>query len=437
MLISGLIGIAGSIIVKLYLDMLTYECEEITDIHMENRELINDIRTVLYRHQSVILNYIVTDDETAADKLKISSDDLLEQAKNSISEYGERIEGEQGEQHYHKMYSNFYSYVRNVDLVMDYCRNGEKDTALYYVENILNPLIEGVNESLENMDALTVEELNKSADEMSSYIDISHFSLDVFIFCISVTTVLTLVFCSRLTYSLENYKDSLEKEIEEKKDDLRRHNEKMMSIQNNTIIGMANLIESRDGDTGEHVKRTSKYVDMLARGAREKGVYADVFTDSFIELLDKAAPLHDIGKISVPDSILQKPGKLTPEEFETIKSHAAEGGRIIREVMGSIEEKEYVDIAVTVASCHHEKWDGSGYPNHLKGYEIPIAARIMALADVFDALVSKRCYKRPMSVDEAFKIIKDSEGTHFDPDLAEVFISLKPEIENYLNSPKN
>lgn len=438
MLISGLIGIAGSIIVKVYLDKLTDKYDEISQIHHINREYINDISTTLYRHQSVILNYIMTDDEAIAKGLKINSDTLIEQAAEAISEFGERIggaESEQYEQYYHKIYSNFYGYIKNVDLSINFCDEGQKDTARYYVENIMNPLIDSVNESLGNMDSLTVKEMNEAADEMSWFIDISHFSLNVFICCISVTTVLTLVFCVRLTSSLERYKDSLEEEIEEKKRDLQRHNEKMMSIQNNTIIGMANLIESRDGDTGEHVKRTSKYVDMLARAARDQGVYADILTDSFIELLDKAAPLHDIGKISVPDSILQKPGKLTPEEFEKIKSHAAEGGRIIREVMGSIEEKEYVDIAETVAACHHEKWDGSGYPRQLKGYEIPVAARIMALADVFDALVSKRCYKRPMSIEEAFKIIRDSEGSHFDPALAEVFISLKSSIENYLNAP--
>ena len=438
MLISGLIGIAGSIIVKVYLDKLTDKYDEISQIHHINREYINDISTTLYKHQSVILNYIMTDDESIAKGLKIDSDALIEQAAATISEFGERVEeaeSEQYEQYYHKIYSNFYGYIKNVDLSINFCDEGQKDTARYYVENIMNPLIDSVNESLGNMDSLTVNEMNEAADEMSWFIDISHFSLDVFICCISVTTILTLVFCVRLTSSLERYKDSLEEEIEEKKRDLQRHNEKMMSIQNNTIIGMANLIESRDGDTGEHVKRTSKYVDMLARAARDQGVYADILTDSFIELLDKAAPLHDIGKISVPDSILQKPGKLTPEEFEKIKSHAAEGGRIIREVMGSIEEKEYVDIAETVAACHHEKWDGSGYPRQLKGYEIPVAARIMALADVFDALVSKRCYKRPMSIEEAFKIIKESEGSHFDPDLAEVFISLKSSIENYLNAP--
>lgn len=144
--------------------------------------------------------------------------------------------------------------------------------------------------------------------------------------------------------------------------------------------------------------------------------------------------MHDIGKIAVPDHILQKPGRLTPEEFETIKQHACEGGKIVREVLGSIEEKEYVEIASDVAAYHHEKWDGSGYNQGLAGEDIPLSARIMAVADVFDALVSKRCYKEAMPMEEAFDEIERSAGTHFDPRLAEVFLDLRDEITEFLSS---
>lgn len=151
-----------------------------------------------------------------------------------------------------------------------------------------------------------------------------------------------------------------------------------------------------------------------------------------MELLVKAAPLHDIGKIAVSDTILQKPGKLTAEEFEAMKEHTTAGGRIVAEVLKGIEEKGYIDIASQVAACHHEKWDGSGYPNGLQGKEIPIGARIMAVADVFDALVSKRCYKEPMSVDRAFDVIRESGGSHFDPELAGIFCKIKNEVEEVL-----
>lgn len=142
--------------------------------------------------------------------------------------------------------------------------------------------------------------------------------------------------------------------------------------------------------------------------------------------------MHDIGKIIVPDHILQKPGRLTAEEFEAIKDHAASGGRIVREVLGSIEETDYIEIASDMAAYHHEKWNGSGYSEGLTQDEIPLSARIMAIADVFDALVSKRCYKSAMPVEEAFEEIERSSGTHFDPRLVTVFLGLKDEILGYL-----
>ena len=196
-------------------------------------------------------------------------------------------------------------------------------------------------------------------------------------------------------------------------------------------------MENRDFDTGEHVRRTSAYVELIAKKAQKEGFYKNILTDNFINLLEKAAPMHDIGKIVIPDSILKKPGKLTSEEFEEIKRHTTEGGRIVHEVLGENEEPEYVNIASDVATFHHEKWDGSGYPYHKKGEDIPLSARIMAIADVYDALVSPRCYKLPMSPEEAFKIISESSGSHFDPILAELFLALRKPVEEVMNSLKD
>ncbi len=195
---------------------------------------------------------------------------------------------------------------------------------------------------------------------------------------------------------------------------------------------MANLIENRDLDTGEHVKRTSRYVELLTRAAQKAGYCTKILTDDYAELLIKAAPMHDIGKIAVSDMILQKPGRLTREEFEAMKEHTTAGGRIVIDVLGSIEEKEYIDIAAQIALGHHEKWDGTGYPQGLSGSDIPLCARIMAVADVFDALVSRRCYKEAMPVDEAFAIIAESGGSHFDPELARLFCSIRSEITGVL-----
>ena len=139
--------------------------------------------------------------------------------------------------------------------------------------------------------------------------------------------------------------------------------------------------------------------------------------------------MHDLGKIAVDDSILRKPGKFTPEEYEKMKKHAAEGAVIVKKILDETNDKDFERIAVNVAHYHHEKWNGEGYPEHLKGTEIPLEARIMALADVFDALVSKRYYKDAYSYDDAFKIIEESIGSHFDPELGRIFLSVRPKLE--------
>ena len=159
----------------------------------------------------------------------------------------------------------------------------------------------------------------------------------------------------------------------------------------------------------------------------EKGLYPNILSEKYISLITEAAPLHDIGKIVVPDSILKKPGKLTDEEFETMKKHTSEGKRIVYDVL-SMGNKDYVNMAAEIATSHHEKWNGSGYPYGISGENIPLSARIMAVADVFDALVSPRCYKPAFTVDKAFEILMKDSGTHFDPNLIPLFIELKPQI---------
>ena len=200
---------------------------------------------------------------------------------------------------------------------------------------------------------------------------------------------------------------------------------KISNMQNHVISGLANLIENRDTDTGEHISRTSTFVRLLAENAVADGVYVDVIDEHFIMLMYTLAPMHDIGKILVSDSILKKPAKLTSEEFEQMKKHASLGGKVVNEILEGITDEEYLSFASEIATGHHEKWDGSGYPFGLKGEDIPLPARIMAIADVFDALISKRCYKEAIPVDEAFEIIREGAGKHFDPKLVEVFLRHK------------
>lgn len=233
------------------------------------------------------------------------------------------------------------------------------------------------------------------------------------------TAYLGMTFMAIILYC---YYDSLTQK--DMADDLAAQNMRIKSMQHSTIIGVANLIESRDSNTGEHVKNTSNYVSMLVNAAKEKGVYPETIDDEFVELVVSAAPLHDIGKIAVPDHILRKPGKLTEEEFEQMKIHAAEGGRMIHQVMDGSTDEEYVQVAYDVAAYHHEKWNGKGYPMGLSGEEIPVSARIMAIADVYDALTMERVYKKAFPVEKALAIIEEDTGTHFDPVLAPIFVEL-------------
>ena len=231
------------------------------------------------------------------------------------------------------------------------------------------------------------------------------------------TDYLGIGLCASLCYIY--YNDLIQ---EDKHEQLVANQQRMQQMQVHTISGMANLIESRDLETGEHVSRTSQYVKTLAECARRDGVYADAISDHFISTLYMMAPMHDIGKIVVPDHILKKPGRLTAEEFDEIKRHASEGGRVVREVLSGVADEDYVALASDVATYHHERWDGTGYPAVLAGEAIPLSARIMAIADVYDALISERCYKNPMSKEDAFEIIRQESGTHFDPKLAAVFL---------------
>ena len=194
-------------------------------------------------------------------------------------------------------------------------------------------------------------------------------------------------------------------------------------------MGFATLVENKDGSTGGHIKRTTMYVRLLAEELRHRGHYREVLTKDYVRYLCMAAPMHDIGKISVPDVILQKPGRLTEEEFAKMKEHAANGGRIVQETFGHLGNEQYAKMAYQVARYHHEKWNGRGYPEGLSRKEIPLCARIMAIADVFDAVSEKRCYRDAMPMDKCFAIIEEGSGQDFDPILADVFIDIREKVE--------
>lgn len=206
--------------------------------------------------------------------------------------------------------------------------------------------------------------------------------------------------------------------------------QQVTDMQDSIIKGMAIMVEGRDNSTGGHILRTSDCVKIFAEELLKHKEIPQI-TPSFCRLLIKAAPMHDLGKITIDDSILRKPGKYTADEYEIMKTHAAEGAKIVRKILNETSDQSFKCIAINIAHYHHEKWNGEGYPEHLQGIAIPLEARIMALADVFDALVSKRCYKDAKSFDEAFEIIKKNLGKHFDPVIGKIFIDCRQQLEEY------
>ena len=198
-------------------------------------------------------------------------------------------------------------------------------------------------------------------------------------------------------------------------------------MQENLIMVMADLVESRDQYTGDHVRKTAAYTKITMEQMRREGMYSDELTDEFISNVVKSAPLHDVGKIVVSDTILNKPGRLTDEEFELMKRHTLAGAEILEGAKGAVSEGSYLDEACRLAAYHHEKWNGRGYPYGLSGEDIPLSARIMAVADVFDALVSKRSYKDGMPIEKALDIIRKDAGSHFDPLVAQAFLHAEAE----------
>lgn len=433
-LFSGLIGVFGVFLMAYDLDVLSADYKKIIAENYDSIENMGEINKLIYQHQAVVANHIRSEDSREKEAYEEEEAKLRQQLNNSVILFGERMKEKEGLSLYHKVYSNTYSYLKNVDIVFELSWKGDHTSANYFITNSMNSQITNVNDSIEELEKLTKQRLEQAKEELNQKISFYRISAMVGVAAIVVIMICCIVVCVRLTSQLDNYKESLEKEVDNKSREILDNNSKIMKIQNNTVVGMANLIESRDGETGEHIKRTSAYVALLATEAKKRGLYQDILTDEYIELLVRAAPMHDIGKVVVPDYILNKPGRLTDEEFDVMKNHAREGERIVHSVLSGIENDEYLDIASDMAAYHHEKWNGRGYPSGKGEEEIPLCARIMAIADVFDALVSVRCYKKAMSLDDALDIIKKDAGTHFDPVLAEIFLSKRKEVKKIMES---
>ena len=221
---------------------------------------------------------------------------------------------------------------------------------------------------------------------------------------------------------LANYRKNLEFLVHEK-------TETIENLQDSMVLGLAELVECRDGETGGHIKRTAKYLEILVHAMAEAGVYSDILTKEYICNIIRSAPLHDIGKIGISDKILLKRGSFDEDERDYMKQHTTLGGMALQKVIDVTADESFLYVARDMALSHHEKWDGSGYPSGLSEYNIPLCARIMAVADVYDALTSERHYKKPYLHSKSVDIISSSSGTHFEPCIVDVFKSISDKFD--------
>ena len=229
----------------------------------------------------------------------------------------------------------------------------------------------------------------------------------------------------RMMDLVTSYNERLNAEVEEK-------TKNILEMQRKLVTGMANMIENRDNNTGGHVKRTSDIIRIIIDEIKAQGALN--ISESFANDIVRAAPTHDLGKISIENAILNKPGKLTDEEYAVMKTHSAKSGELVKILLEGVEEPHFVQVAYNVARHHHERWDGRGYPDGLVGSMIPIEARIMAIADVYDALASKRSYKDPIDPPTAAKIMTEGMGTQFDPSMLPIFLGCREKLEQYYHS---
>ena len=221
-------------------------------------------------------------------------------------------------------------------------------------------------------------------------------------------------------------------EMAEQMRDIRHYMDASTKMQSGLIITMADMVESRDSDTGAHVQKTAAYVRIILEGLKRKGYYSEKLTEKYMDDVERSAPLHDVGKINISDTILNAPRKLTDDEYKIMKTHTTAGKEIMEKAISTVRGESYLKEARNMAAYHHERWDGKGYPEGLHGEVIPLSARVMAVADVFDALTSPRVYKPAFPVEVALKMLQEGAGTQFDAKCVEVFMESLPEVKAVL-----
>lgn len=279
------------------------------------------------------------------------------------------------------------------------------------------------NPATRDIPVIFVTGLDSADDEESG---LEHGAVDYIAKPYSPPIVLARV---RTQLELKHARDRLRDQNAYLEAEVARRMSDLLAVQDITINALAELAETRDNETGDHIHRTREYVRILAVGLREHPRFSAFLTDQRVDMLVKSAPLHDIGKVGIPDHILLKPGSLNADEWAIMKTHTVLGAEAIDRALRRANRKiDFLDMAMQIARSHHEKWNGSGYPQGLQADAIPIPARLMALADVFDALISRRVYKPPVPVEVAREIIVKERGQHFDPDVADAFLAAFPQF---------
>lgn len=321
-----------------------------------------------------------------------------------------------------ELYETYDDYYSQQKLVGEKETNKSIEWAQYYVEHTMSSNIKKMHTTLDTIQNNMEQNINEGRKGFNQSQTLST------IFTISLS-IFFAIFIATLFIMFKGFSKQLERNIDL---EISKREKQIIRMQSKTIEGMAELVESRDGETGLHVRNTAFYAELLAKKLAENGPYKKILTQDYISLIKRYAPLHDVGKIVISDTILLKPAKLTTDEFELMKTHTVEGGDIIDSILSDIETPEHVQIAKNIAVYHHEKWDGTGYPFRIAGQDIPLCARIMSVADVFDALISKRCYKEAFSLEQAYDIIRNASGTQFDPVIVDAFFSEQQKIESYL-----
>lgn len=317
--------------------------------------------------------------------------------------------------------------------------SGEK--ALKYLENIAMPdliLLDIMMPKLSGYDVLKELKSNEKTKDISvifltamSSIEDEKKGLEMGAVDYITKPISAPIMMARVKVHIENKAaaDFLKDQNHYLESEIQKRTREISAIQDVTILAMASLAETRDSDTGNHIRRTQFYVVALAKKLKNHPRFAHFLSEAMINTLFKSAPLHDIGKVGIPDHILLKNGKFTPEEFEIMKTHTTIGRNAIAHAEKQLGmEVEFLKTAKEMAYFHQEKWDGSGYPTGVSGNDIPISARLMAVADVYDALISRRIYKEGMSHEEATSIIVDGKNSHFDADVVDAFLELQDEF---------